>query len=403
MAIPIKMPQLGESVVEGAILRWLKAPGESVQKYEPLLEVETDKVVTEVPAPESGVLLEVLAPAGETFKVGTVLAYLGEAGEATPETPAAPTPNLVQPNPENARPPHFTPVVLRLAEEHQISLEELKYLKGTGRGGRISKKDMLRYIQTRQQSLTPEPTPLPPAGDVQAADIPQEAPLRPGQTIGLTPMRAAIAEHMLRSTQSSAHATSVFEVDLSQVVAYRQAHHQEFARQGIKLTYTAFFVQAAVEALKAYPLANASLLEDKIVIHPQINVGIAVAVEDGLLVPVIKRAETLSLMGLAQAIDDLAGRARSKKLKPDEVQGGTFTVTNPGMQGALFGQAIIHQPQAAILGVGAIVKRPVVIKGDAIAIRSMVYLSLTYDHRLLDGFGANKVLATMRDFLEGYG
>lgn len=215
-------------------------------------------------------------------------------------------------------------------------------------------------------------------------------------------MRAAIAEHMLRSIQTSAHVTSVFEVDLSRVVAYRQDHRQDFARQGINLAYTAFFVQAAVKALRVYPIANASLIEGKVVLHPQINIGVAVAVEGGLLVPVIKRAEELSLKGLARAVHDLATRARSKKLTPDEVREGTFTVTNPGMQGALFGTAIIHQPQAAILGVGAIVKRPVVVEDDAIAIRPMVYVSLTYDHRLLDGFGANQVLAAIRDFLETY-
>jgi pyruvate/2-oxoglutarate dehydrogenase complex dihydrolipoamide acyltransferase (E2) component len=331
MAIPIKMPQLGESVVTGTIIRWLKEPGDFVEKYEPLVEIGTDKIVTEVPASHAGVLVQIMLPAGETAEIGTVLAYLGEPDETA------------------------------------VSAEPVE----AGSADRPA----LETVES-------------------ASPVSKASPL--------TPMRAAIAEHMLRSIQTSAHVTSVFEVDLSQVVAYRQDHQQDFARQGINLAYTAFFVQAAVEALRAYPMANASLIEGKVVRHPQINIGVAVAVEGGLLVPVIKRAEELSLKGLARAVNDLATRARSKKLTPDEVREGTFTVTNPGMQGALFGTAIIHQPQTAILGVGAIVKRPVVVEEDAIVIRPMVYVSLTYDHRLLDGFGANQVLAAIRDFLETY-
>ncbi|MFQ5611906.1 MAG: dihydrolipoamide acetyltransferase family protein [Anaerolineae bacterium] len=395
MAIPIKMPQLGESIVEGTLVRWLKEPGDAVRAYEPLLEVETDKVVTEVSAPENGVLLQILVPAGETVAVGAVLAYLGQPGEAVPSQSEAPETARVEGQDAapaaSSGPRSYTPAVLRLAEEHNLAPDELAAIPGSGRGGRVSKKDVLRYLKARQAA---EPA-SPPAA------APEPAAIVSGQTLELTPMRAAIAEHMLRSVQTSAHATSVFEVDMSRVVAYRQAHREEFARQGLELTYTAFFVQAAVEALRAHPLANASLQEGKIALHRHINIGLAVAVEDGLLVPVIHRAEELSLKGLARAINDLAGRARSRKLKPDDVQGGTFTVTNPGMQGALFGNAIIHQPQTAILGVGAIVKRPVVID-EAIAIRPMVYLSLTYDHRLLDGFGANQVLAAIRDFLENY-
>ena len=393
MAIPIKMPQLGESVVRGTIIRWLKEPGDVVKEYEPLVEVETDKVVTEITATDSGTLLQILVPTGATAEVGTVLAYLGDPGEevtATSDTMDGPITSK-----SRRRPKRFTPAVLRLAEEHNLSGDELQSIAGTGRNGRVSKRDVLRYLETQRQA--------PPADEpIQPADNPDSEPETSGQSLELTPMRAAIAEHMLRSVQTSPHVTSVFEVDMHRVVAYRQAHRDEFTRQGINLAYTAFFVQAAVEALKLYPLANASLIENKVTLHPHINIGIAVAVEAGLLVPVIKQAENLSLEGLSRTIDDLATRARSKKLIPDEVQGGTFTVTNPGTQGALLGTAIIHQPQVAILGVGAIVKRPVVIEGDAIAIRPMVYLSLTYDHRIMDGFGANQVLGTIKDYLENY-
>lgn len=412
MAIPLKMPQLGESVVEGTIIRWLKAPGEAVQAYESLVEVETDKVVTEVPAPQDGVLLEIAVPAGQTARVGTVLAYLGEPSETAPtasdsgQAAVAATKEDAEGEAKPAKPARFSPVVLRLAEEHDLALEELQSLAGSGRGGRVTKKDVLRYIEERQQTPAPEAneairTPMPETEATEPDDSSEAEPPGLGQNVPLSSMRATIAEHMLRSVQTSPHVTSVFEIDMSRVAAYRQAHRQEFARQGLSLSYTAFFVQAAVEALRAYPLANATFGDGEIVIHPHINIGLAVAVEGGLLVPVIKQAESLSLKGLAGAINDLTRRARAKKLTPDDVQGGTFTVTNPGMQGALFGTAILHQPQAAILGVGAITKRLVVI-GDGIAIRPMVYLSLTYDHRVMDGFGANTVLAAMRDFLENY-
>ncbi len=396
MPLPLKMPQLGESVVKGTIIRWLKAPGDAVKEFEPLVEVETDKVVTEVTATDDGILLQILVEAGETAEIGTALAYLGKANESTPDkldTTKSPPDKSIQTDTRTAKPRRYTPVVMRLVEEHNISLEELQAIDGTGRGGRVSKKDLLHYIKMQPQSPSTKPQPAPPV----------ETPPSPetGQAVELTPMRAAIARHMLHSVQTSPHVTSVFEVDMSRVVAYRQAHRAAFARRGLNLAYTAFFVQAAVEALKASPAANSSLVDGKIMMHPHINISLAVAIPGGLLVPVIKRAEELSLEGIARAVNDVAQRARSNKLTPDDVQGGTFTVTNPGMQGALFGTAIINQPQAAILGVGAIKKRPVVIN-DAIAIRPMVYLSLTYDHRIMDGFGTNYVLATIRDFLEGY-
>lgn len=417
MPIPVKMPQLGESVVEGTIIRWLKQPGEYVEQYEPLLEVTTDKVDTEVTAADSGTLLEILVPAGETATVGTVLAYLGDTEEKPPaeEAPGlqrqeqdvvAPVRGDVE-SPQHeeidvSRRDRITPVVSQLMARHNISTDELRSIDGSGLGGRVTKWDLLEYVERRDNRVpngTPQTSSVPPETSPTAKSAPQ-AEADGGRVIELSPMRAAIAEHMVRSKRTAPHVTSIFEVDMSRVVAYRQAHRQQFAERGINLTYTAFFVQAAVRALEAYPMANASFTEDnKVVIHPDINVGVAVALEDGLIVPVIERADELNLMGLARTIQDLSVRAREKKLVPDDVRGGTFTVTNPGMQGALLGTAVINQPQAAILGVGAIVERPVAIEGK-LAIRPMVYLSLTYDHRIMDGAGANYVLAEMREFLE---
>ncbi|HBY93205.1 MAG TPA: 2-oxo acid dehydrogenase subunit E2, partial [Chloroflexi bacterium] len=321
-----------------------------------------------------------------------------------------------------------SPAVSRIAREQGISLRELLAINGSGEGGRVTKRDLERYLKTRR-AVIPSPGPAESVG-FPAESPPAPAPSAPspapalstlskpatepvttgwstpdevtlGQTLPMTPMRAAIAEHMVRSKQTSPHVTSIAEVDMSRVIAYRQANREVFARQGVNLTYTAFFVQAAVEALRRYPLANASLVDNKIVIHPRVNVGVAVALENGLIVPVVKRAENLSLKGLAAAINDLATRARQKKLSHDDVRDGTFTVTNPGMQGVLFGTAIINQPQAAILGVGAIAERVIALNG-AIAIRPMVYLSLTYDHRIMDGAGANFVIVAIRDFLQNY-
>lgn len=314
-------------------------------------------------------------------------------------TPAA-TASRIEPATTTAtKPARFSPVVLRIAAEHDVPLVELQAIKGQGKDGRIRKRDFLAYLETRSSSSSEVQMADRTAPELSQPSAPE--PVEPGATLELSPMRAAIAEHMLRSVQTSPHVTSIFEVDMSRVAAYRQVHRQAFERQGLSLGYTAFFVQAAVEALRAYPLANASIKDGRLELHSDINIGLAVAVTGGLLVPVIKQAQALSLDGLVRAIDDLAGRARTKRLTPDEVQGGTFTVTNPGMQGALLGTAIIHQPQAAILGVGAIVKRPVVIN-DAIAIRPMVYLCLTYDHRIMDGFGANQVLGTIKGYLESY-
>ncbi len=414
MANEIRMPQLGESVTEGTVGKWLKQPGDYVKKYEPLLEVVTDKVDTEVTSEFEGVLLEIRVPEGETVPVGTVLAVIGEPGEKVPaaaaEAPAAAEAAEEKPAPaarEDGKKPkgkaRVSPVVARIAAEHGINIEEVP---GTGRGGRVTKKDILRFIEERKKAppKPPEPKPAaapppPPAPEVVPAAV-------PGEIIELTPMRRAIAEHMVQSKHTAPHVTSVVEVDMSAVERYRQAHKEEFERrEGIKLTYMPFIVQAVVQALQDHPLLNSSFTEQGIEIKKEINIGIAVALEQGLIVPVIKHANEKSLVGLAKAVHDLATRARNRQLTPDDVQGGTFTITNHGASGSLFGTPIINQPQAAILGVGLVQKRPVVIEvdgQDVIAIRPMMYMSLSFDHRIMDGAQADAFLVDVKRRLENF-
>ncbi|MFZ5808458.1 MAG: dihydrolipoamide acetyltransferase family protein [Chloroflexota bacterium] len=442
MATQVIMPQLGESVVEGTVTKWLKRKGDTVQELEALLEVNTDKVDTEIPSPAGGVLLDILVEEGTTVKAGTILAWIGAAGEELPsqepakpvsvpqssalqelETaqPAAPT----APQPASRDLGFISPVVARLANEYQV---DLRAITGSGQGGRITKKDVLAFIEKRSQGgqITAEPaSPVesqaipvwetPADGDLfrptemvfeqaQPQTVPPSTGL-PGKVIPLNTMRKAIAEHMIASKHTSAHVTTVMEADLSRVAAHRQVNKASFLQQGANLTYTAYFVSAVVAALKAYPLVNSSFTAEGILIHPQINIGIAASLgEDGLIVPVLKNADSLSLLGLARAINDLAQRARSRQLKPDEVKGGTFTITNHGTGGSLFATPIIHQPQCAILGVGAIQKRVVVIAdengNDMLAVRPMVYLTLTFDHRILDGASADWFLAKVVDVLQ---
>lgn len=418
MATPVIMPQLGESVVEGTVLRWLKQPGETVAEFEPLLEVSTDKVDSEVPSPASGVVLQILVPTGQTVRAGTVLAWIGAAGEALggeeapavspapAEAPAAPTASPLTPG-RNRDLGFISPVVARLAREHNL---DLRQIKGTGEGGRITKKDVLRYLE-RQPTPTPE-TPAawetPGEGDLfrPTEDVPSAAPSAPPpaeakeRLIPLTPMRQKIAERLSYSARTIPHVTTVMEADLKRVVVHYTAHKPLFARDGVNLTYTAYFALAAVAALRAYPLLNASWTEEGIRVYETINLGIAVSLGDeGLVVPVIRQAEGLSLLGMARAINDLAARARGRRLTPDDLQGGTFTITNHGVGGSLFATPIILPPQCAILGVGKITPRPVVIE-DAIAIRPMVYLSLTFDHRILDGAVADAFLSKIVQTLQ---
>ncbi|MCS6906836.1 MAG: dihydrolipoamide acetyltransferase family protein [Anaerolineales bacterium] len=434
MATQVIMPQLGESVVEGTVTKWLKQKGEPVQEMEALLEVNTDKVDTEIPSPASGVLLDILVPEGSTVQAGTVLAWIGEPGEVLPQATAF-TPPKEETESEVAQalvPTHplqrlsapqerelgfISPVVARMAKEYQIDLAQVR---GTGQGGRITKKDLLAYLEKRQRELAPAETQTiwetPADGDLfrptelifGEASTPPLPPVPPsGRLIPFSALRKAIAEHMTASKRIAAHVTTVMEADLSRVVAHRKAHQAEFAQQGAKLTYTAYFAAATIAALKAYPIVNSSFTAEGIRIHPQINLGIATSLgEEGLIVPVIKDADSLSLLGLARAINDLAQRARSRQLKPDEVKGGTFTLSNHGVSGSLFATPIINQPQCAILGVGVIQKRVVVIEdelgSDILAIRPMVYLSLTFDHRILDGAAADAFLARVVEELEKF-
>ena len=424
MATHVVMPQLGESVVEGTVGKWFKNVGDTIEQYESIMEVVTDKVTSEIPSPAGGTILQIIVPEGATVKAGTIVAIIGAPGEAVAAGGAAVQPPQAAAHEETRKPSNpptqqrLTPVVARMIAEHNITDAELATIKGSGEGGRISKKDVEQFVAQRKTAPAPREIPAweqPGTGELfrpteevfkkPSAPVPA-TPLRSAQDareeiVPLSPMRRSIAEHMVRSKAIAPHVTSVHEVDMSRVIAYQKNHEQEFARQSVKLTYTAFLVQAAVAALKAFPMVNATYTEQGIIMKRDINVGVAVAIEDGLIVPVVKRADEKSLLGIARAVNDLATRARDKKLSPDDVAGGTFTITNFGIFGSLWGMPIIHQPQSAILGVGAIQKRPVVIN-DAIAIRPMCYLSITIDHRLLDGAIGDQFMQQLNRVLETY-
>ncbi len=435
MATKVIMPQLGESVVEGTITKWLKAEGEPVSEFDPLLEINTDKVDTEVPSPAGGTLLKVYVPEGQTVRAGTLLAMVGKPGESLPveaPAPAEAPARAVESKPaatvepksagKPARETGFiSPVVARITAEHDVDLTKIT---GTGQGGRVTKKDVLAFVEKRAPAaVAPWDTPslgelfrpseevFGPLGTTAAKEAPSEAPATPGTILPLSVVRKAIADHMVRSRHTSPHVTTVMEADLSRVVAHRLANKDAFARDGVNLTFTTYFVSACVAALKAVPLANASWTDEGIHLHRQVNIGVAVSMgEQGLIVPVIKDSDQKSLLALARALNDLSGRARGHQLKPDEVQGGTFTITNHGVSGSLFATPIINQPQCAILGVGAIQKRVVVVEApspaggpaDVIAIRPMVYLTLTFDHRILDGAIADAFLGKVVSTLQAW-
>ncbi|NLG71770.1 MAG: 2-oxo acid dehydrogenase subunit E2 [Chloroflexi bacterium] len=442
MPTDVIMPQLGESVVEGTITRWLKTVGERVEEFEPLLEVNTDKVDSEIPSPAAGVLLEILVPEGTTIQAGAVLARIGEAGEqpsgnGSPqgerqvetvehaaearlaEPVAAGEQRSAAPGPGRDSALGFiSPVVARIAREQQVDLYQIQ---GTGRGGRITKKDILNYLEQREKAPAsapgvsapsiPEPAappPTPPSPEPAPAPARPAAPAAiPGEILPLTAVRRAIAEHMVASKRTSPHVTTVMEVDMSRVAAHRKANKEAFARDGVNLTFTPYLIAAIVSALKAYPIVNSSWTDEGVRIHKEINIGMATSLgEDGLIVPVIRSADQLSLLGLARTVNDLANRARARQLKPDEVKGGTFTLTNHGVSGSLFATPIINQPQCAILGVGAIQKRVVVIEdeygNDVLSIRPMAYVTLTFDHRILDGAIADYFLGKVVESLQNW-
>ncbi len=430
MSVSVTLPALGESVTEGTITRWLKKVGDTVAADEPLVEVSTDKVDTEIPAPASGVLLAIRVPEDATAAVGAELAVIG-AADAAPAAPAAPEPVAAAPTapaapvpapaaaaaatpaptatPNGDDEPYVTPLVRKLAAEKGV---DLATVIGTGVGGRIRKQDVLAA------AIPPPPAPAPPAPGTPAASpasSPASAPatspaaasagLR-GTTAPMSRLRRVIAERMVESLQTSAQLTTVIEVDVTRISQLRDRAKREFeSREGVKLTFLPFFAKAAIEALAAYPIVNSSMdaAAGTITYHGEVNLGVAVDTDRGLLVPVVRDAGDLSVAGLARRIADLAERTRTNKVSPDELSGGTFTITNTGSRGALFDTPILNMPQSAILGTGAVVKRPVVISddgSDVIAIRSMVYLALTYDHRLVDGADAARFLGAVRTRLE---
>lgn len=400
------MPQMGESIFEGTITKWLKNVGDRVERDEPLFEISTDKVDSEIPASASGILKEILFPEGETVEINTVVAVIDDQTGSVPdseesgdtvsprESEQAPGRN---PKPEAADPRRglrASPLVRRMAQEEGIDLREIE---GTGLGGRITKRDILNYLSEREQ-IAEVTRPLVQ----QAQEGLGPAPSDQDEIVPMTAMRRSIAEHMISSRRTSAHVTSIFEVDMTAVLRLKEAKGDEFARrEGFKLSLTPFFVKGVADSLKDFPILNASMVGNDIVYKKDINLGVAVALDWGLIVPVIRQAQQKTLAGLARELADLSHRARQKQLSPDEVQGGTFTLTNPGVFGGLIGTPIINQPQVAILCVGAVTKRAVVIN-DAIGIRSMAYLSLTFDHRLIDGAVADRFLSGLKARLEGW-
>lgn len=414
----VKMPQLGESITEGTISKWLKQPGDQVKKYEGLVEVITDKVNAEVPAPLAGVLKEIKVKEGTTVTVGTEIAVIEEsvaAGAPPPPSPqAAGSEEKTVPQggasqrmqqaevsgPSEGR-GRLSPAVRSLIEEHRISDAELARIQGSGIGGRISKKDIEEFVARRGQPVTANGEQRQAGAEAPVAS-PVAAPAGDA-TVPLSPMRRSIASNMAKSKQTIPHAWTVAEVDMTNVVRFRQQVKDSFRqREGIELTFVPIVVKAVVEGLKAVPVLNASWTDEGVRMHKDINIGVAVSVDDGLIVPVVHQADRLSIAGLAKATDDLARRARANKLTIPDVQGATFTVNNPGTFGTILSYSIIAPPQAGILAMDAIVKRPVVTDGDAIAIRSMMNLCLSFDHRVLDGVSAARFLQGVRRWLEAF-
>ena len=435
MAAKITLPEMGEGVIEGTLSRWLVKEGDRIEQFAPIAEVETDKVTTETTSEAAGVVLKLCVNEGETIPVGTVLAYVGEAGESV-DRQGQPAERDGEKGGKGERekraengvgrvaepvrdaPGIYTgrvsPVVGRIAAEQGIDLGQVT---GTGRDGRITKEDVLAYIEARKKTADRQP---PTAAEEKRTDDkhqttvaqpPIEAPAAVGgqpsavsrqagaELLPLTSIRRAIAEHMVNSKRTSPHVTTVFEFDFAAAAAHRRARKDSYARDGVHLTFTAYIVAATVAALKEHPMVNSSWSDDGILLHRAINIGMAAAIDDGLIVPVIKNADGLNLLGLARTINDLAERARAKQLKPDEVKGGTFSITNHGTTGSLFATPIINQPQCGILGVGAIEKRVKVID-DAIAIRPLAYVSFTFDHRILDGASADRFVSSVKRGIE---
>ncbi len=450
------MPQMGESIAEGTVTKWLKKVGDKIQRDEPLFEISTDKVDAEIPAPASGVLAEIRVQAGATVPINTVVGVIAAEGEPKAEAPAAtaapaaapaptpaaeptslpaPPPAAAAPTPlqptaekpraemsaEELRQTRSSPVVRKIAAEHNVDLREIS---GTGISGRVTKQDILSHIEGKaaapspaperpapaaapppQRPATQEPMPraaAPAAAPLQPSPIPAYHPGERIEIVPMSPIRKKTAEHMVLSRRTSAHVSTVWEIDMSRIDQLRAKYRQQYEqRGGVRLTYLPFILKVTIDALKTFPILNASVEGDAVVYKRDINIGMAVALDWGLIVPVIRNADEKNVLGLARAVNDLAERARSKKLRVEEIQGGTFTVTNPGVFGSLFGTPIINQPQVGILGVGTIEKRPVV-RDDAIAIRTMSYLCLTFDHRIVDGADADRFMQQLKKGLQEF-
>jgi pyruvate dehydrogenase E2 component (dihydrolipoamide acetyltransferase) len=410
------MPQMGESIFEGTITKWLKQVGDTVQRDEPLFEISTDKVDAEIPSPTAGVLTEIKVQAGETVQINTVVGVIGDGAARAPSAPqvpakpgaAAPTPAAKAPAPASAPAPQpvaakaehvrSSPLVRKIAREKNVNLTAVP---GTGSGGRVTREDILAFVE---KSGSTARAPAAAAPDKPAA--PAAAPI-PGELVPLTRMRSIIAQRMVDSKHAAPHVHTVFKIDFTRIVKLREKERNKYEqRNGVKLTYMPFISRAVIATLRRMPIVNASLEGDAIRYHANINLGIAVALEWGLIVPVIKQAEEKNFLGIARAIADLAERARSKKLKPDEVASGTFTITNPGIFGEQFGTPIINQPESAILGVGGLFREPAVVTAedgtDSVAIRSFLHLTLGFDHRIIDGADAGKFMAEVKKYLENW-
>ena len=396
MPVEIKMPQMGESITEGTVIKWFVAPGDRIERDAPLLEISTDKVDTEIPSPASGYIAEVLVEEGETVPVDTLVCILSEekpdpavlkrSAEAAADARDKAGSSAEAENDDKA---WLSPAVRKLVRDHGLNASEIQ---GTGEGGRLSRKDVLNYIESRKGA--------PPA----AGADPGNKPVSPPKGDRIEPMslmRRKIAEHMVHSKSTSPHVSTVHEVDFTDVDEFRKKHRAEWQERGVKLTYLPFLTQAVARALRTYPDLNASLVDDKIHYKAEVNIGLAVALDNGLVVPVLHQADKLSIAEIAAGVSDLADRARNKTLKPGEVQGGTFTITNPGGFGTLIGTPIINQPQSGILCFGAVQKRVVVVPGtDSIGVRNMSYLTLTFDHRLIDGAVADQFMENIRKTIE---
>ncbi len=457
MSTPVIMPQMGESIAEGTITKWLKKVGDTIKRDEPIFEISTDKVDAEIPSPVAGTLTEIKVAEGQTVAINTVVAVIGEAGAAAAQPPA-PAPSAPPPAPPKAPEPppapraeakpappptpapapvaapapaprieapaggqvesieerirrKSSPLVRKIAQENALDISDLE---GTGIHNRVTKNDVLSYLENRKVAQAPlrgsaVPVEAPTVGRAEPAEAPLPRPAIPAterdEVVPMTKIRRITAENMILSKRTSAHVTTVFQVDYTNIAKIRAKHKEAFqAKNGVKLTYLPFIFRAAIQAIREFPQINASIDAENIVYHKDVHLGMAVALDWGLIVPVIRNADEKSILGLARASQDLAERARTKRLRPEEIQGGTFTVTNPGAFGGLFGTPVIPQPQVAILGVGTIEKRPVVVTDengqDALGIRTVGYLALSFDHRLIDGADADQFMAAVKKTLE---